>query len=172
MCILVEFHNRIYSKATPDPKPMMKIFDLNTPGLINHMMRQGNFKKQEFPHSYKVVINRSEFLVCHINTHPVQFSLLTLPRADTSIDKQGSGWNETNIEAYFNVIGTDEGNGGTQRHKQMTTSQQFEVHHIMLWTVRDIRITNVKKEAISRLMSDENLSTWQCQYSRTSSHHV
>jgi hypothetical protein len=39
LCILVEFYNRKSSKATPVPRPMMEIFDLFYPPLINHMMR-------------------------------------------------------------------------------------------------------------------------------------
>ena len=58
LCILVEFYSCVYGKATPVPKLMMEIFDLFYPALINHMMRQGKFKKQEFPHLYKLVMNR------------------------------------------------------------------------------------------------------------------
>jgi hypothetical protein len=71
LCILVEFYNPIHSKATPIPKSMMKIFGLNTPRLVNHMMQQGKFEEQEFLHTYKVVINRSEFFVRPINICPV-----------------------------------------------------------------------------------------------------
>ena len=84
-------------------------------------------------------MNKSELIVSHTDTRPVQFDLCRLPSADTCIDKQGSGWNETNIAEYFRVTSTDPGNGGTQRHNQrhqnMTTSLQYEAHHIMLWTV-------------------------------------
>jgi hypothetical protein len=118
---------------------MMEIFDLFSPALINHMIRQGKFKKQVLPHSYKLVTNRSELIVSHTNTRPLQFDLFTIPSAATIIDKQGSGWNKTNIVAYFSMKSTDQGNGGTQthdqRHQKMTTSLQYEVHHIMLWTI-------------------------------------
>ncbi len=92
LCILVKLYSRISGKATPVPRPMMEIFDLFSPALINHtMMRQGNFEKQEFPHSFKLVMNRSELIVSHTNTCPVQFDLCTIPSAATFIDKQGSG---------------------------------------------------------------------------------
>jgi hypothetical protein len=39
LCMLVEFYNRISGKATPVPRPMMEIFDLFYPPLINHMMQ-------------------------------------------------------------------------------------------------------------------------------------
>jgi hypothetical protein len=84
-------------------------------------------------------MNNSELIVCHTDTHPVQFDLCTLPSADTFTDKQGSGWNKTNIAEYFSVTSTDQGNGDTQRHtrrlQNMTTSLQYEAHHIMLWTI-------------------------------------
>ena len=63
LCILVEFYNRIYGKTTAIPKRMMDILGLNLPALISHMMRQGKLKKQEFLHSYKMIINRSKFIV-------------------------------------------------------------------------------------------------------------
>jgi hypothetical protein len=63
LCILVEFYNRIYGKTTAIPKCMMDILGLNLPALISHMMRQGKLKKQEFLHSYKMIINRSKFIV-------------------------------------------------------------------------------------------------------------
>jgi hypothetical protein len=80
--------------------------------------------------------NKYELIVSHTNTRPVQFDLCTLPSADTFIDKQGSGWIKTNIAEYFSMTSTDQGNGGTQRqnqrHQNMTTSLQYEAHHIML----------------------------------------
>jgi hypothetical protein len=103
------------------------------------MMRRGKFEKQVLPHSYKLVTNKSELIVSHTDTRPVQFDLCTLPSADTFIDKQGSGWNKTNIAGYFSVTSTDQGNGGMQRHNQrhqnMSTSLPYEAHHIMLWTI-------------------------------------
>jgi hypothetical protein len=90
LCILPEFYYRISGKATPVPKPMMEIFSLLYPPLIQHMMRRGKFKKQVLPHSYKLVTNKSKLIVSHTDTHPVQFDLSTLPSADTFIDKQGS----------------------------------------------------------------------------------
>ena len=114
------------------------------------MMRQGKFEKQEFLHSYKLVMNKSELIVSHTNTHLVQFALHTLPGAATFIDKRRSGWNETNIAAYFSVTSTDEGNEGKQRHKQrhqkMTTSLQYEAHYIMFFTMREIRVTKLKNK--------------------------
>ncbi len=102
------------------------------------------------PHSYKLVTNKSELFVSNTNTRLVRFDLCTLPSAATLIDKQGSGWNKTNIAEYFSVTSTDQGNGGTQRHNQrhqnMTTSLQYEAHHIMFWTIREIRVTNVKNK--------------------------
>jgi hypothetical protein len=97
-----------------------------------------------------LVANRSELIVGHTNTRPDQFALHTLPSAATFIDKQGSGWNETNMAEYFSMTSTDQGNGGTQRHNQrpqkMSTSLQYEAHHIIKWTIREIRDTNVKNK--------------------------
>jgi hypothetical protein len=61
------------------------------------------------PHPYNLRKNKSELIVSHTNTRPVQFDLCTLPSADTFIDKQGSGWNKTNIAEYFSVTSTDQG---------------------------------------------------------------
>ncbi len=139
LCILVESYYRISGKATPVPRHMMEIFDLFNQPLINHMMRQGKSEKQVLPHSYKLVTNKSDLIVSYTNTRPVQFDLCTLPSADTFIDKEGSGWNKTNIAEYFSVTIADQRNGGTQRHNQrhqnMTSSLQYEAHHIMLWTI-------------------------------------
>ncbi len=94
---------------------MMEIFDLFNQPLINHMMRRGKFEKQVLPHSYKLVTNKSELIVSYTHTRPVQFDLCTLPCAGSFIDKQGIGWNKTNIAEYFSVTGTDQ--GGTQSQK-------------------------------------------------------
>jgi hypothetical protein len=80
------------------------------------MMQQGKFEKQVLPYSYKLGTNNSKLIVSHTDTRPVQFDLCTLPSADTFIDKQGSGWNETNIAEYASMTSTDQGNGGMQRH--------------------------------------------------------
>ncbi len=76
------------------------------------MMRQGKFKKQVLPHSYKLVTKKSELIVSYTDTRPVQFDLCTLTFADTFIAKQVSGWNKNNIAEYFSVTSTDQ--GGTQ----------------------------------------------------------
>jgi hypothetical protein len=112
LCILVEFYYLISGKATPVPRPMMEIFNLFNQPLINHMMWWGKFEKQVLPHSYKLVTNKSELNVSYTDTRPVQFNLCTLPSADTCIDKEGSGWNKTNISEYFSLTSTDQGNGG------------------------------------------------------------
>ncbi len=114
------------------------------------MIWWGKFKKQEFPHSFNLVINKSKLIVSHTNTGPVQFDLCTIPSAAYFIDKQESGWNKTNIAEYFSVTSTDQGNKRTQRHNQrhqnMTISLQYEAHYIMLWTIQDIRVTRVKNK--------------------------
>jgi hypothetical protein len=116
LCILVEMYNRIYGMDTiMVPKRMMDIFGVWTQQLVQHMMRQGKFKKPEFPQSYIMVINGSQMIVRNSVTRPVQFSLGKLPIAATFTDKQGSGWNETNIAAFFNVRSTNEENGAKQR---------------------------------------------------------
>ena len=95
-------------------------------------------------------MNRSELIVSHTNTRPVQFALDTLPSAATFIEKQRSGWNKTNIGRYFSMTSTNQGNRGTQkqnqRHQKMTTSLQYEAHHIILWTMREVRVTTVKNK--------------------------
>ncbi len=145
LCILVEFYSRITAMATPVPKSMMEIFDLFSSALINHMIWGGKFKNQVLPHSYKLGMNKPKLIVSHANTHPVQFDLRTIPSAATFIEKQRSGWNKANIAEYFSVT---EENEGTQRHNQrpqkMTTSLQYEVHYILLWCMREIRVTKVK----------------------------
>ncbi len=114
---------------------MMEIFDLFNQPLINHMIWQGKFEKQVLPHSYKSVTNKSELIVSYTDTRPAQFFLCTLPCADSFIDKQGSGWNENNIAEYFSVISTGQGGTQSQKNQYMTTSLQYEAHHIILWTI-------------------------------------
>ena len=110
------------------------------------MIRRSKFEKQVLPHSYKLVTNRSELIVSYTDTRPVQFDLCTLPCADTFIDKRGSGWNENNIAEYFSVTSTDRGGTQSIKNQYMTTSLQYEAHHITLWTIREIRVTNVKNK--------------------------
>ncbi len=57
-----------------------------------------------------------------------------------------SGWNKNNKAEYFSVTSTDQGGAQSQKNQYMTTSLQYEAHHIMLWTIREIRVTNVKNK--------------------------
>ena len=71
LCILVEFYNRKTGKATPVPRPMMEIFDLFYPPLINHMMRQGKFKKTSAPTFMQIGYEQ-----IRVNYQPYQFNLI------------------------------------------------------------------------------------------------
>jgi len=58
--------------------------------------------------------NRSQFIVGNSVTPPVQFAFRTLPSGVTFTEKQGHGWNPTNVAEYFQVGSLDEDNGGKQ----------------------------------------------------------
>jgi len=42
------------------------------------------------------------------------------------------------------VSSLDENNRGQQKEQKMISSKQFEAYHIMLWTIRCIKVTRVK----------------------------
>ncbi len=132
----------------------MDIFDLSHPVILGHMMRRRNFKEPEFHQSYQVVSDKpdkSEMIVHCSVTCPVQFPIGNLPSASIFTDKCGKGWNDTNINKYFTRKKTDDGSDedsnnkgsaeevrgkqkgkGKSKQGYMTTSKQFEAHHIIL----------------------------------------
>jgi hypothetical protein len=55
--------------------------------------------------------NRSQFIVGNSVTRPVQFAFGALPSGATFTEKQGHGWNPTNVAEYFQVGSSDEDNG-------------------------------------------------------------
>jgi hypothetical protein len=67
-----------------------------------------------------------------------------LPSGAAFTEKQGHGWNQTNVAEYFQVSTTDEDNGEIRKEQKMISSKQFEAHHIMLFTMRSIKVTKVK----------------------------
>jgi len=83
--------------------------------------------------------NRSHIIVGNSVTRPVQLSLGALPSGATFTEKQGHGWNPTNVAEYFQVSSSDEDNGGKRNEQKMISSKQFEAHHILLWTMRCIK---------------------------------
>jgi hypothetical protein len=100
--------------------------------------------------------NRSHFIVGNSVTRPDQLSLGALPSGAAFTEKQGHGWNPTNVAEYFQVSTLDEDNGEIQKEQKMISSKQFEAHHVMLWTMRSIKVTKVKN-------SEKKLFHIQCQ---------
>jgi hypothetical protein len=78
-----------------------------------------------------------------------------LPTEATFTDKSGIGWNSTNVADYFQVSSSDDDNGEQQKEQKMILSTQYEAYHAMLWTIRCIKVTNVKN-------SDKKLFHVQC----------
>jgi hypothetical protein len=81
-----------------------------------------------------------------------------LPSGATFTEKQGHGWNPTNVAEYFQVSSSDEDNREIQKEQKMILSKQFEAHHLMLWTMRCIKVTscnfifNVKQKTINMVI--------------------
>jgi hypothetical protein len=88
--------------------------------------------------------NKSQFIFGNSVTRPVQFAFGALPSGATLTEKQGHGWNPTNVGEYFQVSSLDEDNGGKRKEQKMILSKQYEAYHIMLWTMRCIKVTKVK----------------------------
>ena len=90
--------------------------------------------------------NNSHKIVGDSVTGPVQFSLGALPSGAAFTEKQGHGWNPTNanVAEYFKVSTLDEDNGEIRKEQKMISSKQFEAYHIMLWTMRCIKVIKVK----------------------------
>lgn len=155
LCILVEMHHQIYRKYTPVPKPMMEMFGVFNAPLVAHMSRRRTFEITKFSQAYRMDNNSSHLIVGNSVTRPVQFSLGALPTEATFTDKRGIGWNSTNVADFFHVSSSDDDNGGKLKEQKMITSKQFEAHHIMLWTMRHIKVTKMKN-------SDKKLFHVQC----------
>ena len=135
-------NDQISRKKTPVPKRIMAMFGVSTGPLVAHMMRRGKFQTTKFSQAYRVEYNSSHLIVGNSATRPVQFSFGSLPSGATFTEKQGHGWNQTNVAEYFQV--SDEDNGEIRKEQKMISSKQFEAHHIMLWTMRSIKVTKVK----------------------------
>ncbi len=88
--------------------------------------------------------NGNRFIVGNSVTRPVQFSLGALPSGAAFIEKQGHGWNPTNVPEYFQVSSSDQDNGEKRKEQKIISSKQFEAYHIMLWTMRCIKVVKVK----------------------------
>ncbi len=169
LCILVEMNQTFCGKKTPFPKTSMNIFNLSHQIVLGHMLRRRNFKEPECHQSYQVVSDKSDKseMIVHCSvTPPVQFSIGNLPSATTFTDKCGKGWNDTNINKYFTLKKPDddsdedsnkEGSAeevrgkhkgkGKSKQDYMTTSKQFEAHHIILWTMKKILLTKGRKNS-------------------------
>jgi len=137
-------HYKISRMKTSVPKRIMDMFGVSTKQLVAHMLRRGKFGQTKFSQAYRMDNNRSQFIVGNSVTHPVQLSFGALPSGATFTEKQGHGWNPTNGAEYFQVSSSDEDNGDKQKEQKMISSKQFEAHHIMLWTMRCIKVTKVK----------------------------
>jgi hypothetical protein len=137
-------HYQISRVKTPVPKRIMDLFGVSTQQIVAHMMRRGKFEQSKFSQAYRMDYNSTHIIVGNSVTRPVQFSLGALPSGAAFTDKQGHGWTSTNIPEYFQVSSSDEDNGGKQSEQKMTSSKQFEAYHIMLWTMRCIKVIKVK----------------------------
>jgi hypothetical protein len=146
---------QIYRKYTPVPKRMMEMFGLSNAWLVGHMSRRGKFETTKFSKAFRMDINKSRLIVGNSVTHPVQFSLGALPTEATFTDKHGFGWNLTNVADYFQVSSWDDDNREQRKQQKMISSKQFEAYHVMLWTMRNIKVTTAKN-------SDKKLFHVQC----------
>jgi len=72
--------------------------------------------------------NRSHFIVGNSVTRLVQLSLGALPSGATFTEKQGNGWNPTNVAEYFQVSSLDEDNGEIRKEQKMISSKHFKIH--------------------------------------------
>ncbi len=122
----------------------MDMFGVSTRALVAHMMKRGKFETTKFSQAYRVETNSSHLIVGNSVTRPVQYSLGALPSGAAFTEKQGHGWNQTHVTEYFQVSTTDEDNGEIRKEQKMISSKQFEAHHIMLFTMRSIKVTKVK----------------------------
>ncbi len=137
-------HYQINRVKTPVPKRIMAMFGVSTGWLVALMLRRGKFEQTEFSQAYRMDNNRSQFIVGNSFTRPVQISFGALPSGATFTEKQGHGWNPTNVAEYFQVSSSDEDNGEKRSEQKMISSKQFEAYHIMLWTMRCIKVIRVK----------------------------
>jgi hypothetical protein len=108
-------HYQISRKKTPVPKRIMALFGVSTGQLVAHMLQRGKFAPTKFSQAYRMDNNRSYFIVENSVTQPVQLSLGALPSGATFTEKQGHGWNPTNVAEYFQVSSLDEDNGENKR---------------------------------------------------------
>ena len=154
LCILVEMQSQI-SKYTPVPKRMMEMFGVSDAPLVAHMLRRGRFETTKFSQAYRMDIKNSQKIVGNSVTRPVQFALGALPTEATFTEKRGIGWNPTNVADFFQVSSSDEDNGEQQKEQKMVSSKQFEAYHVMLWTMRNIKLTRQKN-------SDKKIFHVQC----------
>ena len=120
------------------------MFGVSTAHIGAHMLRREKFEQTKFSQAYRNDFNRSHFIVGDSVTRPVQFSLGALPSGAAFTEKQGHGWNPTNVAECFQVSTLDEDNGKKRKEQKMISSKQFEAYHIMLWTMRCIKVTKVK----------------------------
>ena len=100
-------------------------------------------------------INNSHKIVGNSITRPVQFALGASPTEVTFTDKRGIGWNSTNVAYFFEVSSSDEDTGEQRKEQKMISSKQYEAYHIILWSMRCIKVTRMKN-------SDKKLFHVQC----------
>ena len=155
LCILVEMHYQIYRKFTPVPKRMMELFGVLIAMLVGHMSRRGKFEKTKYTQAYRMNIKNSRLIVGNSITRPVQFALGASPTEVIFTDKHGIGWNSTNVAYFFEVSSSDEDTGEQRKEQKMISSKQYEAYHIMLWSMRCIKVTRMKN-------SDKKLFHVQC----------
>ena len=155
LCILVEMQYQIYGKYTPVPKRMMEMFGLSNKMLVAHMFRRAKFETTKFSQAYQMKNKSCHLIVGNSITRPIQFALGALPTGATFTEKRGSGWNSTNFADFFQVSSSDEDNRVQRKEQKMITSKQFEAYHVMLWSMRSIKVTRVKN-------SDKKVFHVQC----------
>jgi hypothetical protein len=155
LCILVEMQYQIYGKYTPVPKRMMEMFGLSNAMLVAHMFRRAKFETTKFSQAYQMNNKSCHLIVGNSITRPIQFALGALPTGATFTEKRGSGWNSTNFADFFQVSSSDEDNRVQRKEQKMITSKQFEAYHVMLWSMRSIKVTRVKN-------SDKKVFHVQC----------
>jgi hypothetical protein len=137
-------HYQIYRKFTTVPKRMMELFGVSNATLVGHMIRRGKFETTKYTQAYRMVNKSSHLIVGNSITHPVQFALGASPTEVIFTDKHGIGWNSTNVADFFEVSSSDEDKGEQRKEQKMISLKQYEAYHIMLWSMRCIKVTRVK----------------------------
>ena len=159
--VATRFESLLLGKDPVVPQRMLKMMNLLDRKLIYHVTQLNTYEDSRHPQSYTGLINKLQMIVHCSVTRPVQFLLGDIGSAAAFTDKHGTGWNNQNIKRYFDLPNKndsakkdksteeDENDGKTKENSKrnaqlMNTARQYEAHHVILWTMRQIKITKMK----------------------------